>query len=82
MRIVWDEPKRQSNLATHHLDFASLTPAFFEAATILPGKRRRFIAVGELNGEIIVAVVFVPLGAEALSVLSMRPASRKERRTL
>ena len=79
MKIVWDEPKRQRNLAKHDLDFEALTPAFFETATIFSSKRSRFVAVGELNGRIVVAVVFVPLGTEALSVISMRPASRKER---
>ena len=79
MKIVWDEPKRQRNLAKHHLDFESLTLAFFERATIFQSLRSRFIALGELNGQIVVAVVFVPLGTEALSVISMRPASRKER---
>jgi uncharacterized DUF497 family protein len=37
----------------------------------------RYLAVGELRGSL-VAVVFRPLGAEALSVISMRPANRKE----
>lgn len=51
------------------------------AAPLLPypAKAGRFLAIGALNGEIIVAVVFRPLGSEAVSVISMRPASRKER---
>ncbi len=36
------------------------------------------MAIGRLNDEVI-AVVFVLLGTEGLSVISMRPASRKER---
>jgi len=37
----------------------------------------RLIAVGRLaNG--VIAVVFVTLGAEGISVISMRPVSRKE----
>jgi uncharacterized protein len=79
MKIVWDERKRQQNIAKHCLDFASLTVEFFEASTVYPGKAGRPVAVGELNGRIVVAVVFRPLGSEALSVISMRPASRKER---
>lgn len=38
------------------------------------------MAVGEFQGRIIIAVVFRPLGSQALSVISMRPASAKERR--
>ena len=79
MKIVWDEPKRESNLTKHGLDFAALTVEFFEASTVYPAKSDRFVAIGELNGQVIVAVVFRPLGSEAISIISMRPASRKER---
>jgi uncharacterized DUF497 family protein len=80
MKIVWDEPKRLANLAKHDLDFADLDPDFFAAAMVSPTKRgNRFVAVGEYDAGIIVTVVFKPLGAEAVSVISMRPASRKER---
>lgn len=79
MKIVWDEPKRENNLTKHGLDFAALTVEFFEGSTVYPAKDDRFTAIGELNGEIIIAVVFRPPGAEAVSVISMRPARRKER---
>lgn len=79
MQIVWDEPKRQRNLAKHGLDFADLTTAFFETARVETAKEGRFLAIGELDGVAILAVVFCPLGSEALSVISMRPASRIER---
>ncbi|PZU95542.1 MAG: hypothetical protein DI527_00610 [Chelatococcus sp.] len=80
MKIVWDEPKRITNLENRGLDFADLTVEFFEIATVVPAKQDRFMAIGEFNGEIILAVVFRPLGSEAISVISMRRASRKERR--
>ena len=80
MKIVWDEPKRLTNLAKHGLDFADLDADFFAAAMVSPAKRSRFFAVGEHQAGIIVTVVFEPLGAEAVLVISMRPASRKERR--
>lgn len=80
MKIVWDEPKRQQNFAKHGLDFADLTVAFFEEATVLPAKDDRALAIGELHGEIVLAVIFRPLGLEAISVISMRPASGKERK--
>jgi uncharacterized DUF497 family protein len=64
------------------LDFADLAPEFFESAIIFPSYEGRFVAVGEFRGETIIAVVFLPLGAEAISIVSMRCASRKERRLL
>lgn len=80
MKIVWDEPKRQTNIAKHGLDFADLSFEFFLSARVAAAKADRFVAVGEFNGQIVVAVVFKPLGLEALSVISMRPASQKERK--
>lgn len=82
MKIVWDEVKRQSNLAKHGLDFASLTVEFFEAARVETTKHDRFLAIGELDGVAVVAVVFRPLGSEALAVISMRRANEKERSQL
>jgi uncharacterized DUF497 family protein len=79
--ITWDERKRLSNLAKHGLDFGDLTLEFFLGSRVAPGKDDRFKAVGELNGESIV-VVFRPLGSEALAVISMRRASKKERTLL
>jgi uncharacterized DUF497 family protein len=47
----------------------------------LPGKGNRLIAVGRLaNG--VVVVVFVTLGSEGVGIISMRPASRKEKKLL
>jgi uncharacterized DUF497 family protein len=81
MRIVWDEPKRRANIARHRLDFADLDDAFFEGSVVVPAKLGRQIAVGRHRGGIIL-VVFVTLGIEGLSVVSMRPASRRERRLI
>jgi uncharacterized DUF497 family protein len=78
MRIVWDEPKRRQNLAKHGMDFADLTPDFFDAATVVPARKGRFLAIGGFD-RTVAAVVFSLLGAEGVSVISMRPASRKER---
>ncbi len=79
MLITWDELKRAANLDKHGMDFAAITVEFFESARIEAVKAGRFLAIGELNGEVVVAVVFRPLGSEALSVISMRRASRNER---
>jgi len=78
MKIVWDEPKRLMNLAKHGLDFADLNIDFFAKAASGPAAHGRFVAIGEWAG-ITITVVFRPLGAVAISVISMRPASRKER---
>jgi len=79
MKITWDEPKRQMNLAKHGLDFASLTVEFFLSSHVEPAKEGRSLAIGEIDGEIVIAVVFRPLGTEAVSVISMRRANQKER---
>lgn len=80
MRLVWDEPKRRQNIAKHGLDFADLLPDFFLTADVGPAQSGRFKALGEFDGRLIVAVVFRPLGSEAFSIISMRPASKQERR--
>jgi len=47
----------------------------------VPAKENRHMAIGRLNDGTI-AVVFALLGTEGVSVISMRPASRKERSLL
>lgn len=79
MKIVWDEPKRLANIEKHGLDFSALTPDFFDGAAIYVAKQGRLMAIGEHEGQLVVAVVFLPLGTEAVSVISMRRASQKER---
>jgi uncharacterized DUF497 family protein len=79
MIIVWDEPKRRRNLAKHGLDFAALTPAFFLGSRVVPAHSGRFKAMGRLEDDT-VAVVFARLGSEGVSIVSMRPASPRERR--
>ena len=82
MKVVWDEPKRLANIAKHDgLDFADLDDGFFEQSMIVPARGNRLIAVGRLaNG--VVVVVFVALGSEGVSVISMRRANRRERKLL
>jgi uncharacterized DUF497 family protein len=79
--IAWDEPKRLSNLAKHGLDFADLDEEFFLSAAIVPASLGRQMAIGRLADGTI-TVVFAVLGLEGVSVISMRPASRKERSLL
>jgi uncharacterized DUF497 family protein len=77
MKIVWDELKRRSNLAKHGYDFADLTEQFFEDGNDIPSYDDRRLLVGKFGRKTIV-VVFRPLGQEAVSVISMRDANRKD----
>jgi uncharacterized DUF497 family protein len=81
MQIVWDEPKRLANLDKHGLDFADLSLDFFSTAIVRPAKRGRQQAIGRLHDGTI-AVIFVFLGSQGLSVVSMRPANLQERRLI
>lgn len=81
LMIVWDEPKRQLNLAKHGLDFADLSEEFFLSSIVVPAKNARHMAIGRLADGTI-AVVFATLGTEGVSVISMRPASQRERSLL
>ncbi len=79
MTITYDEPKRRLNVEKHGLDFADLDLDFFEGALVAPARSPRYKAIGPFGGRLI-SVIFAPLGSEAISVISMRPASNKERR--
>ena len=79
MMIIWDEPRRQSNILKHGLDFADLGPEFFLSSYTEPVRLGRILAIGQVGGIMVVAVVYRPLGLEAVSVISMRPANPSER---
>jgi uncharacterized protein len=80
MIIVWDEPKRLANLDKHGIDFADMGPEFFLNALIKPARDGRWVATGKHRG--IIVVIFATLGTEAISIISARPASAKERKLL
>jgi uncharacterized DUF497 family protein len=78
---VWDEPKCLANLDKHGLDFADLNEAFFDNALVVPShnKSKRWVAIGvSIHG--VVVVIFARLGHEGVSIISMRPASKNERK--
>jgi len=79
VKIVWDESKRLANLDKHGLDFADLNETFFDTALVLPSHTKRWRGIGK-NIRGVIVVVFVTLGKEAVSVISMRPASKYERK--
>ena len=79
MKIVWDDIKRRTNLHKHGFDFADLTAEFFAQATIYPAKLNRLAAVGH-SSDGWITVIFIQLGSEAISIVSMRTARSKERK--
>lgn len=80
MEIVWDEPKRLANIAKHGIDFADIGEDFFLSALVREARDGRYAAIGRLNG--IIVVIFAVLGSEGVSIISARPASRRERELL
>lgn len=86
MRFLWDALKRASNLEKHGLDFAAFEIGFDRYTAIaVPARssssgRRGFKLIGIFEGRLIVAVIITPLGSEAISLISLRRASRAERR--
>jgi len=78
MRIIWDEPKRLANVLKHGFDFADLDQAYFDNSVVRPARPPRWFAFGRFD-EKIIAVVFSPLGREAVAIVSMRPANAGER---
>ena len=85
MLVLWDEPKRLANLDKHGLDFARFAEEFeFDTATRIPAQpsrtgRPRYRLVGYLGGELVVVAVVSALGTEALSLISLRRTTAKER---
>ena len=79
MKIVWDEPKRLASPDKHGLDFADLNETFFDNALVVQSHSNRWRGIGK-NIRGVIVVVFVKPGREAVSVISMRPAGRDERK--
>ncbi len=83
--IVWDEPKRLANIDKHGLDFTDFEAGFdFETALAMPARdsptgRRRVKLIGTMEGVLVVVAILSPLGGEAVALVSLRRASRKER---
>lgn len=81
MRIIWDEPKRLANLHKHGFDFADVVYFEWETAVIDASHSNRMKAIGYYADGTAV-VIFATLGTEAISIISFRPASVKERKVL
>ena len=66
-------------MTKHGLDFADLNETFFDNALVLPTYNKRWAGIGK-NIRGVIVVVFVTLGKQAVSVISMRPANKNERK--
>jgi hypothetical protein len=78
MRIIWDEPKRLANRDKHGMDFVDLNERFFDTAVVLETKLNRYRAIG-VNIRGVISVIFAVYGKEAVSIISMRRAGKRER---
>jgi uncharacterized DUF497 family protein len=83
----WDGRKQLANLAKHGLDLADAPMVFGGIVLETPDDRRdyrerRFVAIGRLGGRVVSCVYTYRTardGREVRRVISLRPASRKER---
>ncbi len=80
MLFEWDESKRQTNLAKHHIDFEDAKGVFdgpvFECSVSRHGEER-ILAIGLMH-DIEIVVVYA-LRGEARRLISARRANRDER---
>lgn len=84
MHFVWDEQKRQTNLAKHGLDFADVHKVFEGAIILFEDNRfeygeQRMVAIGLLDVTVVV-VVHVD-DDNTIRIISMRKATKNEQRT-
>jgi uncharacterized DUF497 family protein len=83
--MIWDETKRAANLEKHGVDFVIAEGFDWLGAMVIEDDRfdygePRFVAIGLIDG-IAFTMVFTPRGAD-FRIISLRPASRKERKLL
>ena len=84
MEFEWDKTKDAANIAKHGLSFSQVT-AIFDGFCVYARDSRydygeqRFLAIGALEAEAVVVVVFTYRG-EKLRIISARPANKSERR--
>ena len=81
MRFIWDENKRQSNLAKHGFDFADASQVFEEATLTFEDSRfaygeQRFITSGLLQGRVI--VIAHTEDKDEVRIISMREGTKYE----
>ncbi len=85
MRLEWDDNKNRENLLKHEFDFADAWQLFENLLLVKPDIRKaygedRCIGIGTMNNGIIVVFVFTKRNNEITRIISMRKASKKERK--
>lgn len=84
MNYEWDEEKRQRNIEERGIDFEDV-PALFDSTIVVMEDDRyeygevRWVAFGILQG-IVMAVVYTEREGETIRVISVRKATKRERR--
>jgi uncharacterized protein len=81
MRFIWHEPKRQSNLKKHGLDFADAEKVFEGPTFTFEDNRehygeQRWVTLGLLGMTVIVIVHTETL--DEIRIISMREANKNE----
>lgn len=83
MKLIWDEAKRQSNLAKHGLDFAQadvvLDAPYRQDAPIVRNGEERVLSVAYALGFLAVLTVVHTDRAGMYRIISFRRASSEER---
>ena len=84
MKFEWDESKNQSNLIKHEFDFADAyrifnLPMFVELDERENYGEDRFIAIGLLDGRVVV-IVYTEPDAQTIRIISLRKALSYERK--
>jgi len=84
VNFEWDEEKNQANIRKHGFDFADAWEVFPGPLVIDLDLRRdygeaRWIGIGLLGSRTVV-VTFTLRGAQAVRIISLRKASRHERK--
>ena len=85
MRLEWDENKNRENLQKHGLDFTDAWQLFKNPLLVKPDIRKaygedRWIGIGKTKNGVIVVLVFTKRNNEITRIISMRKASKKERK--
>jgi uncharacterized protein len=79
----WDPNKRRENLAKHGVDFFAIESFEWEAAVVIPDRRKdykepRALAYAPI-GDRLYCVTFTPRG-QNLRIISLRKANKRERK--
>jgi len=85
MFLDWDENKNKENLQKHGFDFTDAGELFENPLLVDPDSRKdygedRWIGIGRMANGIIAVIVFTEKESETIRLISMRKASKKERK--